>query len=125
MDIQTLTAKYAVKAIIALTAIAAIAIDAWYIDHLKTKIAAQEKDLVVLRGNNETLSKAIDSQNKAIQNLQDAAAAALKEHQAELDAAKKATAQAKKKADSLYNAQPSNPANLCDSALNLLNGGAK
>jgi GNAT superfamily N-acetyltransferase len=54
---------------------------------LKSKIAAQEKDLVVLRGNNETLSKAIDSQNKAIQNLQDAAAAALKEHQAELDAA--------------------------------------
>lgn len=125
MNITTLTAKYGLKAIIALSLIAAVAINAWYIDHLKTKIATQEKDLVTLRGNVQTLSKAIDSQNKAVQDLRDAAAKALKAHEAELAAAKKQTAIAEQKAKVLYNAKPSDPNNLCKSAVDLINGVSK
>jgi len=97
----------------------------WYVKHLQGQVADLRQEVAVKEASIRQLSTAIDTQNAAIDSLKKDADARLAAAEAALVKARADTAAAKKKAGTIFKAKPSDPSNLCKSALDLVNGGAK
>lgn len=107
-----------IKLIAAAVIMAAVVGGYLYVTNLQDTVKELETQIVLK-------DAAIKQQNDAIDALKKEADARLAAAQAELEKAKAETVAAKARAQSAYKAKPSDPSNLCKSALDLVNGGAK
>lgn len=114
-----------VKLIGAAVIVAAVLGAVWYVNNLKDTIEEQKATIIQKEANIKQLSGAIDSQNAAIEALKKEADERLKAAEAELAKAKAETAAAKKRATVIYRDKPSDPNDLCKSALDIINRGAQ
>ncbi len=92
-----------------------IASAVFYVRHLKA-------DLQTAREKVTELQVKLKVQNDAVMSLKAEADAALVKHQQELEKAQSDLDAAKAQAHVIYKAAPSNPKDLCGSALKLMNG---
>lgn len=97
----------------------------FYVDSLYTQIGDLSKKNTELVSKNSELSTKLRMQNDAVAQLKKDSDARTASHKAELEAAKRDSAVAKNKARVIYHTPPSNPNDLCASALDLVNGAAK
>lgn len=89
-----------------------------YIKGLNTEISN-------LRDEKTQLETKLNIQNTAILQMKKEADERALSYKSELEQAQKQVDEAKKKAGTIYKAQPSTPNNSCKSALDLMNGGSK
>lgn len=97
----------------------------WYVNHLQNEVVQLNQTVALKDASIKQLTTAIDTQNAAVDQLKKDADERLKTAQAAIDQAKAEAAKAKARADSAYRAKPSDPNDLCKSALELVNGGTK
>ena len=105
--------------------IAAVAGAYFYVSNLRSTIKEQEAVIIQKEANIKQLAGAIDTQNAAIDKLKTDADARVKAAEAKVAEAKQETVKAKTRADAIFRAKPKDPSDLCKSALDLVNGGAK
>ena len=98
--------------------VAAVLGGIWYVHHLQSEV----KDLTT---QNVTLSTKLEQQNAAVIAFKEDADKRLAAGQAELTKAQAEAAKNKATARIIYKTKPSTPGDLCKSALDLVNGGAK
>lgn len=116
------------KLFLMVAVVGAFAAQTFYIEYLKlqrselkTEIKALDYRLKDSQANVKSLSKALDDQNRAVDDLKKEADERLAKKQAELLAAKKDAKKYKDRADEILNTPPSNPNNMCESAETLIN----
>lgn len=90
----------------------------WYVHHLQSEVKELTTQVTVLGGK-------LKDQNDAIDLLKKDADARVAAAQQQIALAQAETLKAKGRATIVYKAKPSDPTNLCKSALDLVNGGAK
>lgn len=98
--------------------VAALAGGWWYVRGLQKERDELKQQVTIL-------SVKLEEQNQAIDAWKKEADAKLKAAEAEISKAKADTAAAQARAKNVFRAKPSDPSNLCKSALDLVNGGAK
>jgi hypothetical protein len=106
------------KLIMAGLLVAALGGAYWYVHHLQAENTR-------LTSENTVLGAKIKDQNDAFDAFKKDADTRLQANEVKLAEAQAETAKAKMKANNAYKAKPSTPADLCKSALDLVNGGAK
>lgn len=74
---------------------------------------------------NAVMSQKLTEQNEAIETWKKESDARLAAAQEQLEKAMRETADAKRRAQSIFRAKPSTPGDACKSALDLINGGVK
>lgn len=106
------------KTIVYFSAVALVVIIAFlaYVRFMSLKLENAE-----LKQQVTALTVKIEEQNAGIIKLQHETELKLKNAQQQLERAKIESAKAKRQADSIFNAQPSAPSDLCKSALDLIN----
>lgn len=97
---------------------AAIASTMFYVRHLKTELKTAQDHVTELQVK-------LKVQNDAVMSLKKEADDALVKHKQELDQAQADLETAKSQARTIYKTPPSNPKDLCGSALELMNGASK
>lgn len=111
------------KLIAAAVIVAAVIGGFLYVKHLQSSVAELEQTLAVKEASIKQLSASIDAQNLAIEELKKDGDRRLALAAAELAKAKAETARARAAADVIYKVRPSDPNNMCKSALDLINAG--
>ena len=112
-----------VKLIAAAIIVAAVVGAVWYVRHLQSSVAELEQTIAVKEASIKQLSASIEAQNAAIDTLKADADKRLAAAAEQIAKAKIETARARAAADAIYKTKPSDPSNLCKSALNLVNQG--
>jgi uncharacterized protein (UPF0333 family) len=112
--IPTLYARLAAVAVV----IALLGGAYWYVSSLKGKVKMLEQEVLLK-------DAAIKQQNDAVDALQASAEKRVKDAEKLVAVAKAEAVKARGKATVIYKTRPSDPSNLCKSALDLVNGGAK
>ncbi len=97
----------------------------FYVDSLKGQIKNLSDANTQLVTENSTLSTKLRMQNDAVAQLKKESDARTAAHKTELEAAKRESAAQRNKGQVIYKTPPSNPDDLCASALTLINGAAK
>jgi hypothetical protein len=89
-----------------------------YVAHLQGRVDT-------LTSEKTELSTKLDTQNKAILQMKKDADERKEKHAEELKEAAQKSTEKKQEAQVIYKTVPSNPSDMCKSALDLINGGAK
>lgn len=89
-----------------------------YVSHLQGRISTLESEKT-------ELSTKLNTQNDAIKQMKIDADERKEKHKEELEKAMQKSSEKKQEAQVIYKTVPSNPSDLCKSALDLINGGAK
>jgi len=114
-----------IKLIAAGVIIAAALGAVWYVNNLQETVEEQKAVIIQKEANIKQLGAAIEQQNAAVDALKKDADARLAAAETKLVVARAETAKAKSRATIIYKEKPSDPNDLCKSALDLVNGGAK
>lgn len=97
----------------------------WYVTGLQDTVEEQKAVIIQKEANIQQLNSAIETQNSAVDALKKDADVRLAAAETKLTAARAETVKAKARATIIYKEKPSDPNDLCKSALDLVNGGVK